>query len=198
MHHARHAGPGRTGRPSAPVDLFRPAAGGKTGGNLLLEPGNRGAAGTAGPVLGHGMAAAGHSQDPHPEGHPVRRTGHLPGNRGPERAGPGPVQRIHLSHHQGRWGNPDPHDLDRLALPHHLLELRPRDGNGHAEPEDRDHRGPASLAGKRLPLCRHHPAGQHLHGGGRLPHQHPPGHHAAQYDDRRQGHRTHRRVQERF
>ncbi len=30
------------------------------------------------------------------------------------------------------------------------------------QPEDRVHRCPASLAGKRLPLCRHHPAGQHL------------------------------------
>ena len=33
----------------------------------------------------------------------------------------------------------------------------------------------ASVAGKRLPLFRHHPARQHPHGSGRHRHQHPPG-----------------------
>ena len=50
---------------------------------------------------------------------------------------------------------------------HDLLELRQRHRRSHAQSQDRMHRGPASLAGERLPLRRYHPAGQHHPRGGR-------------------------------
>ena len=55
----------------------------------------------------------------------------------------------------------DPHDVDRFALLDHLLERLQQVHRSAPEPEDRDHRRPASLAGERLPDGRHHPAGHH-------------------------------------
>ena len=67
-------------------------------------------------------------------------------------------KRAHLSG-PGVLGGP--HDLDRLALLDHLLERLQHLHPGPAESLYRVHRGPASLAGERLPHGRHHPTGQH-------------------------------------
>ena len=48
------------------------------------------------------------------------------GTGGHEEPTVGPVQEVHLSHPEGRRRHRDPHDVDRHALPGHLLELRQR------------------------------------------------------------------------
>ena len=106
------------------------------------------------------------SQDPHRRGH---QEGHrrLLGYRRPRGADRRPVQEVHLPHPGGPGRHRDPHDVDRHSLPSDLLELRQRCGAEVREPQDRVHRGPASLAGERLPLRGHHPAHQHHPRSGR-------------------------------
>ncbi len=36
----------------------------------------------------------------------------------------GAVHQVHVSHREGEGRRPDPHDLDRHPMPHHLLEPR--------------------------------------------------------------------------
>ena len=117
----------------------------------------------AGPPSTPGAAA--HSQDPHPERHPQGALD-LPRQRRPGVPDRRAVHQVHLPHREGKGRRPDPHDLDRHPLPHHLLEPRQLDHRSHEAPEHRVRRGPASVARERLPLRRHHPAGQHHPRGG--------------------------------
>ena len=121
--------------------------------------------------LGH----AAHPQDPHPGGHPQRRAARLLRHRRAERGDRGPVHQVPVPDPQGRGRHRAPHDLDRHALPHHLLEPRQLDHRGPSRREHRVHRGAAPVAGERLPLRRHHPAGQHHDRGRGHRHQRPAG-----------------------
>ena len=68
----------------------------------------------------------------------------------------------------------------------------------HRDPSIECMRRAAPVARERLPLRRHHPAGQHDDGSRRLPHQRPPGTALPDVHAAGQGHRAGGRVQERL
>ena len=74
--------------------------------------------------------------------------------------------RVRIPHPEGPGRDRDPHDLDGQPLPHHLLERRLSDRGSLPQPEDRDDRGAAPLAGKRRHPGGHNPAHQHQAGRG--------------------------------
>ena len=96
-----------------------------------------------------GLVQADHPQDTALPGHPrglVLELGQHPAVHASRR----PVQEVRVPHPQGRGRHRDPHDLDGQPLPHHLLERRLQDGRSLPQPQDRDHRGAAPVAGERL------------------------------------------------
>ena len=86
---------------------------------------------------------------------PVTLVGHCAPSSSP------PSRSVHRVHLPGSGPLAHPHDLDRLPLLDHLLERLQHLHRGAAAPVDRVHRGPASLAGERLPHGRPRPAGDH-------------------------------------
>ncbi len=122
---AGHAGFGQAGRaPGELVEGIPPLCG-------HAHRGHRGPSGLH-VRLFLAAAAAGAAEDPHREGHLLRRALHLLGQRRPDLPDLGPAQAVHLSHTEGRGRQQDPHDLERHALPHHLLGPRQPRGRGSA------------------------------------------------------------------
>ena len=157
---AGHAGPRRPRRASVPDDLLRHAARRGSGQRALLQPRSARASDQA--LLDHRacLGSAAYTQDPHPGRHHEGPAG-IPRQRRPGVPDRGAVHQVHLPHSQGEGRRAHTHDVDRHALPHNLLEPRQLDHRGHEGREHRVRASPASVAGERLPVRRHDPAGQH-------------------------------------
>ncbi len=117
----------------------------------LLQP--RAARASHEALLDHGprLGPAAHPQDPHPGRHPQAPAG-LPRQRRPGVPDRGAVHQVHLPDREGKGRRPDPHDVDRHPVPHHLLEPRQLDHRGHAATPASSASSP-STRGSRTTAC---------------------------------------------
>ena len=198
VHPARHAGPRRPRRAPVAVLVLRHAARRVPRELPLLQPVAQRGPAHPGAQQRRRVGHAEHPQDAHPGGHPRRRDPALRRHRRPERRDRGPVHRLPVpgACREGRLA--PAHDLDRHAVPHHLLEPRQLDHRGAPRPEHRVHGRAAPLARERLPLRRPHPPRQHHDGGRGHRHQRAPGAAVPDVHAAGEGHRAHRRVHERL
>ena len=144
VHPARHAGPRRPRRAPVADDVLRHASRRGPRERPLLQPVP--ARRPAQPVRSS-VDAWGPQNIPKTliqEAILNSETIHFSGTGAPERRDRGPVHRLPVPESAGRGRHPHPHDLDRHALPHHLLEPRQLDHRGAPRRQHRVHASPST------------------------------------------------------